>query len=317
MSLLLKIDVRWHLMKRLLNCTASDFEKMNKNELLQAIEASEGRTMLAEVIVQASPLYPGLTNAEYVSAFGADLVLLNQFNVTSPHINDLPTVDSNQVITTMKKLIGRPVGINLEPVDENADNTETLEKLNEGRTATKSSIQKAKELGIDFICFTGNPKTGVTNEAIIQAIHYAKEIAEDQFFIIAGIMHSSGVKVGKGGILTPDVAGSFIDAGADIVLIPGVGTVPGSTLAKTEALVERIHEKGALALTTIGTSQEGADKETIQQMALYNKMAGADVHHCGDAGYHGISVPERIMDYSIAIRGKRHTYIRMATSINR
>src|SRR5690606_41345311 len=68
-----------YFVKRLLNCTASDFEQMSKDQLLQSIEASEGRTMLAEVIVQASPLYPGLTNAEYVAAFGADLVLLNQF----------------------------------------------------------------------------------------------------------------------------------------------------------------------------------------------------------------------------------------------
>ncbi|WP_442781313.1 DUF7916 family protein [Clostridium sp. ZS2-4] len=30
-----------------------------------------------------------------------------------------------------------------------------------------------------------------------------------------------------------------------------------------------------------------------------------------------MAVPENIMDYSIAIRGKRHTYIRMARSINR
>lgn len=78
-----------------------------------------------------------------------------------------------------------------------------------------------------------------------------------------------------------------------------------------------VHEAGALVLTTIGTSQEGAEKETVQQIALYNKMAGADVHHIGDAGMNGISVPERIMDYSIAIRGKRHTYIRMASSIRR
>ena len=158
-------------MKRLLNCTASDFEQMDKHQLLQSIEASEGRTMLAEVIVQASPLYPGITNAEYVAAFGADLVLLNQFNVQSPHINDLPSTESNQVISTLKRLIGRPVGINLEPVDENPESTETLEKLDEGRMATKRSIEKAKERGIDFFCFTGNPKTGVTNEAKIGRAH--------------------------------------------------------------------------------------------------------------------------------------------------
>lgn len=70
-------------------------------------------------------------------------------------------------------------------------------------------------------------------------------------------------------------------------------------------------------MTTIGTSQEGADEQTIKQMALYNKMAGADIHHIGDAGYNGIAVPENIMNYSIAIRGRRHTYTRMAASIIR
>lgn len=67
-------------------------------------------------------------------------------------------------------------------------------------------------------------------------------------------------------------------------------------------------------MLTIGTSQEGADEHTIRQIALASKMAGADMHHIGDAGYHGIAVPENIMAYSIAIRGKRHTYIRMARS---
>ncbi|HLS52722.1 MAG TPA: haloacid dehalogenase-like hydrolase, partial [Tissierellaceae bacterium] len=69
---------------------------------------------------------------------------------------------------------------------------------------------------------------------------------------------------------------------------------------------------------TIGTSQEGADKQTIRNIALYSKMAGADIHHLGDAGMTvGMATPENIMAYSIAIRGKRHTYRRMARSVNR
>jgi hypothetical protein len=47
------------------------------------------------------------------------------------------------------------------------------------------------------------------------------------------------------------------------------------------------------------------------------KMAGTDIHHIGDSGCTGIAIPENIMEYSIAIRGKRHTYIRMARSLNR
>ncbi|HBT16182.1 MAG TPA: PEP phosphonomutase, partial [Firmicutes bacterium] len=50
---------------------------------------------------------------------------------------------------------------------------------------------------------------------------------------------------------------------------------------------------------------------------LLCKMTGTDLHHLGDAGYPGIAIPENIMSYSIAIRGKRHTYSRMARSINR
>ena len=46
------------------------------------------------------------------------------------------------------------------------------------------------------------------------------------------------------------------------------------------------------------------------------KMCGTDLHHIGDAGWAPV-VPDGIMAYSIAIRGKRHTYARMARSINR
>lgn len=132
-------------------------------------------------------------------------------------------------------------------------------------------------------------------------------------------MHGAGVRKEAGsGIVSENVVAEFAGAGADVVLLPAVGTVPGTTLEKTEKkLVDAAHEQGALALTAIGTSQEGAAAATIRQMALNNKMAGADIHHIGDAGEHGIAVPENVMDYSIAIRGKRHTYVRMAASVNR
>ena len=82
-------------------------------------------------------------------------------------------------------------------------------------------------------------------------------------------------------------------------------------------LVIYAHSLGALTITSIGTSQEGADTATIRQIALMCKMTGADIHHLGDTGYPGVAIPENIMAYSIAIRGVRHTYHRMASSINR
>jgi hypothetical protein len=305
-------------LKRLLDCRASDFKQMNGKDLIQAISASEGRTILSEVICTVQPHYPGLTNAEYAAAFGADLILLNFFDVNQPKINGLEEINPDDCIRQLKSLVGRPVGINLEPVDPHANQIEDLDNLPPGRMATKESLLKAKQLGIDFVCLTGNPKTGVTNQAIMKSIQQAKQIFNDDIMIIAGKMHGAGVKGETGEkIVSTEVVKEFIKAGADVVLIPGVGTVPGATLEKTANLIKVIQDNGALALTTIGTSQEGAEKETIQQIALYNKMAGADIHHIGDAGFTGIAVPENIMTYSIAVRGRRHTYIRMASSILR
>ncbi|BDG36627.1 DUF7916 family protein [Saccharococcus caldoxylosilyticus] len=302
-------------MKRLLDCSASDFCRMNGKELKQSIQAAEGRTIVAEVIGSVAPLYPAVTNAELAAAFGADLILLNMFDVFQPLVNGLDTKEPNQMVKRLKQLTGRPIGVNLEPVDPNAKQLESLASLPKGRMATEESLQEAKRLGFDFICLTGNPKTGVTNNEIIRAIETARDVFGECGLIIAGKMHAAGV-AGEtgGGIISEDVVLRFVQAGADVVLMPAPGTVPGVTPEKIASLVRAAHEHGALAMLTIGTSQEGADEDTIRQIALASKMAGADLYHIGDAGYHGIAIPENIMTYSIAIRGKRHTYIRMARS---
>lgn len=144
-----------------------------------------------------------------------------------------------------------------------------------------------------------------------------REVGE-RLILAAGKMHASGVP-GEGGsqILTETDIDAFADAGADIILMPAPGTVPGITLETAHALIEHAHRRGCLAMTAIGTSQEGADVETIRRIALLCKMAGADIHHIGDTGVPGMALPQNILAYSIAIRGERHTYRRMATSINR
>jgi hypothetical protein len=302
-------------MKRLLDCSASDFRKMNGKELKQSIKATEGRVIVSEVIGAFQPLYPAVTNAELAAAFGADLLLLNFFDVFEPQVKGLDTNEHDQIVKRLKELTGRPIGLNLEPVDPNAKKLEELTELPKGRIATEESLHEAKRLGFEFVCLTGNPKTGVTNGEIVKAIEKAKHIFGDDGMIIAGKMHGAGVENETGGdIVSEDVVEQFIKAGADVILMPSPGTVPGVTLEKTEKLVRFAHEKGALVMLTIGTSQEGADEQTIRQIALTSKMAGADLFHIGDAGYHGIAVPENIMSYSIAIRGKRHTYVRMARS---
>ncbi len=105
-------------MKRFLDCTASDFEKMNKVELLEAISASEGRLLVCETIGTIQPMLGDVTNAEFVASMGADIILLNIFDVNKPVVQGLPEVDEKEVIRKVKELTGRPVGINLEPIEQ-------------------------------------------------------------------------------------------------------------------------------------------------------------------------------------------------------
>ena len=136
--------------------------------------------------------------------------------------------------------------------------------------------------------------------------------------LAAGKMHGAGaLREGSQRIMTEADVQEFVEAGADIVLLPAPGTIPGITMEYARTLIDCAHALGAMTITAIGTSQEGADRDTIRRIALMCKMAGTDIHHIGDTGYVGMATPENITAYSIAIRGVRHTYHRMACSVNR
>ena len=63
-------------MKRILDCNASDFRNMSRQELLEAIAGSEGRAIACETIGSIMPMLGDITNAEFVAAMGADILLL-------------------------------------------------------------------------------------------------------------------------------------------------------------------------------------------------------------------------------------------------
>lgn len=301
--------------KRLISATASEVATMNSVELKEAIKASEGRIICAECLSVYKPVVDELTTAELDVAFGADMCLLNLFDVNKPYIAGLKKEDSfipqynpdEESIRLLKKYVGRPVGINLEPVNINADMMESRIEIASGRTVTKENLLRANELGCDFICITGNPKTGVDNASILNAIKLAKENFKG--LIMAGKMHSSGVDEK---VADEKVIAEFVDAGADIVLVPSIGTIQGFTEEMLVKVVENAHAHGALVMSTIGTSQEGSTESVIEQMAIRNKVCGVDIQHIGD-----LSRKENIYAISMAIRGQRHTYNRIAQSINR
>lgn len=299
-------------MKRLLSSTSSEVREMTKEQLLESIKASSGRVILAENDAVIPPFARNVTNAEIVASFGADLVLLNCLDLNEMNIIGLENCLKEDKIHYLKKLTGKPIGVNLEPVDSTAQlETQSL-SISSGRKATKETFQLAQQLGFDFICLTGNPSTGVSNKEIVESIQLAKQYFSG--IIIAGKMHSAGVKEA---IIDQKTIQLFAKAGADIILVPVAGTVPGFTEEEMTQAIRMIQKENVLAMSAIGTTQEGADVHTIRTLALTSKRAGADIQHIGDAGFTGTADPENIIALSIAIRGKRHTYLKMAQSINR
>lgn len=306
--------------KRLLDCCASDLVQMDKTALLYAIRASEGRVLVSETIAITQPLLNNVTNAELAASQGADMLLINMFDCQNPQIQGLPAdTEPDQVLHRLQQLTGRIIGVNLEAVDPDFASThDDIWKMNPGRAATAENAQKLVEMGAKIIVLTGNPNNGVSNRSLGLALKVIRDAIGDSAVLVTGKMHGAGVVRESGSaIITEEDVRWFAGQGADIVLIPAPGTVPGMSQQKVASLIECAHESGVLAMTAIGTSQEGADVSTVRQIALMSKMAGADLHHIGDTGYMGMALPENIFAYSVAIRGVRHTYTRIARSVNR
>ncbi|MFC5631888.1 MULTISPECIES: DUF7916 family protein [Streptococcus] len=299
------------MVKRFLSAEASEILAMSASELKQSIKASEGRIILSENVAPREPYIAECTNAEMARAFGADLILLNGLDVFEPVVAGLGQDEVN-VVERLHHLVGRPIGINLEPVDPQAKMMDETLTISRGRQAHLETIQEIERLGFDFVCFTGNPGTGVTNSAIIETVKLAKQ--EFSGLIIAGKMHAAGVDEPVADL---DVVKALIDAGADIILAPSVGSVPGFQASDLTDMVKVAHRHGSLVMTAIGTSQESSEPETVRYMALQNKICGVDIQHIGDAGYGGLAPVENIFTMSKAIRGQRHTLAMIGRSINR
>ena len=124
--------------KRYLDCTASEIQRMTGRELAESIAGSEGRVLVCETIGSVRPMLGDVTNAEFASAMGADMLILNLFDVDAPVIQGLPDVPQEDMIREVKRLTGRAVGINLEPVQPELakGNDGTLWQMSPGRLAT-------------------------------------------------------------------------------------------------------------------------------------------------------------------------------------
>ncbi len=295
---------------RILDLWGTALGDLRGRALAEAILESEGRVMGAEVEGIANGVSCGygraISNGEMSAAFGADLIFVN---VGIPFL-DKPVISELENLIPvpcgfrgLSQYLGRPCGPILEP---------DLPYVPEPIRASEETVNKAVESGAAFIILSANPCRGVIgHKEMAESVKTIRRASGD-ILVIAGKMHHSGIREEY----TLDAAKAYMEAGADGSIIPVPGTVPGVTEKMAADYAGEIHRNGGIVLSAITTSQEGSDQETIRQLALSAKRIGADIHHISTAGYPlGSPPPENLYTYSVAVRGVRHTWNRMAWNL--
>ncbi|MFF1415156.1 hypothetical protein ACFVX6_36220 [Streptomyces sp. NPDC058289] len=294
--------------QRILDLDRDALSALRGRDLTRAVAAAEGRTMVAEVFAERAALSPhpdgrGVHNAELVAAFGADIVILNLIErAWDGERLVMPGLGTFTSFTDLARLIGRPVGVNLEPGD-----------VPEIRRATSEHARRLIDMGAALLCITANPGTGGTYDGMARVTEELRKGLGDDAALWSGKMHHAGCPER----VTPARLTALVDAGADGVVAPLPGTLPGMTRELAATAVAAVQDAGAIVMGAIGTSQEGSHANVVPQLALNAKEAGFDAHHFGDSYLPGMCDPEVMYAYSVAIRGRRHTWNRMSFSPGR
>ena len=126
------------MVKRFISSNASEILSMTAPELKQSIKASEGRVILSENVAFKESYIGDVTNAEIARSFGADLILLNGIDIFQPFVAGLDAKED--FVKELHRLVGRPIGINLEPVDSQAQMAGERLIIDEGRQASLATV---------------------------------------------------------------------------------------------------------------------------------------------------------------------------------
>ncbi|MER7174031.1 hypothetical protein [Streptomyces mesophilus] len=290
---------------RILDLDRDQLCALKGRELTAAVAAAEGRTMVGEVFAERAAMIPnpggrGVHNMELVSAFGADIVVLNLIErAWDGEKLTLPGLGEFASFTELAQVVGRPIGVNLEPGD-----------VPEIRRAKPEYAKRLIDMGAAMLCITANPGTGGTFEGMARVTEELRKGLGDDAALWSGKMHHAG-HIER--VTVPKLT-ALVDAGADGVVMPLPGTMPGVTRELAAEGVAAVQDAGAIVMGAIGTSQEGSHANVVPQLALNAKEIGFDAHHFGDSYIPGMCDPELLYAYSVAIRGRRHTWNRMALS---
>ena len=72
--------------KRIFDYTADEVFNADREQIVNSIRLSEGRTLMVENVVSIEPPLDVVTGPELAAAFGADLITLNCLDVMNPGV---------------------------------------------------------------------------------------------------------------------------------------------------------------------------------------------------------------------------------------
>jgi hypothetical protein len=297
---------------RMLDATASDFLAMDAPGLAASIRGAEGRTLSAEVIATTAPPVGGISLGELAAAFGADLITLDAYDALKPQIMGVTShiLEDKQPLAAYKRLLGRPIAVNLVVAPDNLT-------LN-GRQAIPEHFELIHDQGADLVFLYARPGQGGTIERQQAAARQAGEVFGDEVLLIGVPSFSLPPPRTPQQIITyQQHIDTLMEAGCAGIGMPMPGSKQGWLFDTARQLIDHVHSADGLAWVFVTGSVEGAPPETMQQMAVAAKQLGADAIRLDEAGLSGMPLPENIYQFSLALRGKRHTYRRMASSIRR
>jgi hypothetical protein len=298
-------------MKRILDATASDFTKMSASDLARSILETEGRTVSAEVICFYEPPTENVTHAEICAAFGADIITLDHYDPDHPVIKGLDKegLSNEALLKELKHLLGLPIAVNMAITSQHENGSLYSRRYSPERFA------KNVNQGSDIVFLYGDPKSGSTLDDLVAAVKTSKVEFGDLVLLVGvpNVYFPAPVD-------NPTVAyykeahEKLLEAGAESIGLVMPGSKQGWRLDETAELVDHIHSYHGLVWLIMTGSVEGSPVENIHQMALNAKMIGGDVYRLDEAGLSGMPLPENIFEFSLTVKGKRHTYRRMALS---
>lgn len=261
---------------RLISAARSDFAHMSPMEMKESVLKSEGRVIMGQhLLFDGKGLVRSVTNTELMFAFGADMVLLNTF--------DLDDLENNPGLCgltyqELKARCGRPIGVYLgcPKAGDSAPDKKQLYRR-EGMLCTSQHVQKCVEMGVDFLVLGGNPGSGTSIRDVVACTRWVKETYGDRVFVFAGKWEDGiGEKVlgdPLAGYDAKQIIRKPIDAGADCIDLPAPGSRHGISVAMIQELVQYVHsyKPGTLVMFFLDCSVEGADPDTVRLLALMMK----------------------------------------------